>query len=253
MSRMANAGVETGANMFGVCTGPPSPKAPGAPRALEASPLSPTIVAARIAHITALNPWHGGRSTNRHRAFSTGFVAWLTLPSSRPVLPLIPDHVRWLLVRCGPRQHEFGPALAPRRVHTPRPRATPWRRRAPRLRAAASNDGQITGVDAQDNVYADIGRRLLAPHHPLDVVTLPLGRPCRCHRVFPFSVAANPTGEPAGSSDVPLRIAGLADFACSAIRSARSPRLPRSCWSAKARLKTCSIPSMPSSRKAPAW
>ena len=142
---MANAGVETGANMLGVCTGPPSPKAPGAPRAMEASPLSPTIVATRIAHTTALNLWHGGRSTNRHRAFSTDFVAWLTLPSSRPVLPLTPDHVRWLLARCGPRQHEFGPELAPRRVHPPRPRATPWRRHAPRLRAAASNDGLTTG------------------------------------------------------------------------------------------------------------
>src|SRR5215510_9248418 len=69
--RMANAGVETGANMFGVCTGPSSPKAPGAPRAMEASPLSPTSAATLIAHTTVLNPWHGGRSTNRHRAFST--------------------------------------------------------------------------------------------------------------------------------------------------------------------------------------
>src|SRR5882724_11146999 len=84
MSRMANAGVETGANMFGVCTGPSSPKAPGAPRAMEASPLSPTIAATRIAHTMALNPWHGDRSTNRHRAFSTDLVAWLTLPSSPP-------------------------------------------------------------------------------------------------------------------------------------------------------------------------
>src|SRR5882724_2278528 len=128
MSRMANAGVETGANMLGVCTGPSSPKAPGAPRAMEASPLSPTIAATRIAHTTALNPWHKGRSTNRHRAFSTDLVAWLTLPSSRPVLPLTPDHIRWLLARCGPRQHEFGPEHAPRRVHTARPPAPPRRR-----------------------------------------------------------------------------------------------------------------------------
>jgi hypothetical protein len=93
---MANAGVETGANMFGVCTGLSS-KAPGAPMAMEASPLSPMIAATRIAHTMALNPWLGARSTNRHRAFSTDLVAWLTLPSSRPDLPLTADHIRWLL------------------------------------------------------------------------------------------------------------------------------------------------------------
>src|SRR6266571_4210494 len=96
---MANAGVEVGANMLGVCTDPSSPSAPGAPRAMEASPLSPTIAATRIAHTTALNPWHGGRSTNRHRTFSTDLVAWLTFPSSRPVLPLKPDHGH-MVARC---------------------------------------------------------------------------------------------------------------------------------------------------------
>src|SRR5262245_20096327 len=88
MSRMANAGVETGANMLGVDTGPLLLSDPVAPTALEISAIRSTITPTESARPAAQNPPRRGRSTALPGASSTDLVAWSTYSS--------------LLFACGP-------------------------------------------------------------------------------------------------------------------------------------------------------
>jgi hypothetical protein len=80
---MANAGVETGANMFGVCTVTSVSSGTTPPTLVAMSMRRLTIMATARVRTAAPTPQRGGRSTVLQDPSSTDLVALLTYPSFR--------------------------------------------------------------------------------------------------------------------------------------------------------------------------